>query len=234
TVIPSTGLSYVPEVEPGGIFGRPRLTVPAQGTGMRFNVANTFQGKFDTLGTKRDLGSVNLSSGYDLISKHMNPLDVNAAVQPLQGTRLTLNIDARASWKFDSLARPRDYALATAFYWNGFTTDTAHHRDQGVQLGLRHTLGGTSGSAVYNMVTANAAVAAWGWKLTLNDFGYNFQARQLANYSFTLWRDLHCWEAIVNLQKLGPKWNYDFEMRIKKLPDVRLGKSLFRGVLPGS
>ncbi len=233
-VTPGIGILYEPRVLPGGLFGRPQFLDTAQTATLGFNVANTFQGKFDTLGTKRDLGSVNLASGYNLISKQMSPLDVNAATQPLQGTRLNLNIDARASWKFDSLPRPRDYSVATAFYWNGFTTDTTHRRDQGLELGLRHTVGGNSDSITYNMVTASAAIASFGWKLSLNDFGYNFKARQLANYSFTLWRDLHCWEAIVNLQKLGPKWNYDFEVRIKKLPDVRFGKSLFRGVLPGS
>jgi hypothetical protein len=234
TVIPSAGLSYVPEVKPGGAFGRPRFLVPADGTGLRLRLENTFQGKFDTMGMKRDLGSLDLSSSYDLIKKQMAPLEMSAGVRPLQGTRLALNVDARATSRFESLPRLRDYSVATAFYWNGFATDTMHHRDQGLQLGLRHTLGGGSDNTALNMVTANAAVAAFGWKLSLNDFGYNFTARQLANYSLTLWRDLHCWEAIVNLQRLGEKWNYDFEVRIKKLPDVRFGKSLFRGVLPGS
>jgi hypothetical protein len=234
TVTPSAGISYVPDVAPGGLFGRPSFLKPVEGTALSFSVGNTFQGKFDTAGTKRDLGSVNLSSGYNIITKQMKQLDVAAAVRPLQGTRLSLDVDARAGFLFDSLPRPRDYSVATAFNWNGFTTDTARHRDQGIQLGLRHTVGGNPDSVTYHMITATAALAAFGWKLGLNDFGYNFKARQLANYSFTLWRDLHCWEAIINLQKLGDRFNYDFEVRIKKLPDVRFGKSTFRGLLPGS
>jgi hypothetical protein len=47
-----------------------------------------------------------------------------------------------------------------------------------------------------------------------------------------LTKDLHCWEAFATLQKLGPHWTYDFEIRIKKLPDVKVGKGTFGSILP--
>jgi len=42
-----------------------------------------------------------------------------------------------------------------------------------------------------------------------------------------LTKDLHCWEAFAKLQKLGTRWSYDFEVRIKKLPDLKVGKGTF-------
>jgi hypothetical protein len=47
-----------------------------------------------------------------------------------------------------------------------------------------------------------------------------------------LTKDLHCWEAFAKLQKLGTRWSYDFEVRIRKLPDLKIGKGTFGSLLP--
>ena len=83
------------------------------------------------------------------------------------------------------------------------------------------------------MITGTAAFAIPGWKLSLTDFGYNFTQKQVTNYGLLLTKDLHCWEAFAKLQKLGTRWTYDFEVRIKKLPDLKVGKGTFGSLLPG-
>jgi len=233
SVTPGVGLSYVPEVDTGGLFGRPRFTTPGSGTALRFNLQNGFQAKTDTLGTKLDLGSVNFASAYDLVSHKLSPLTGIAGFRPLQSTNLNLQLDAQAAYDFDSMALRKDYSVNTTLYWNRIGTDSAHGT-RGFQLGLTHTLGRDASGNGINMVRATAAAAAFGWRVTLGNFGYNFQKKELADYGFTVWRDLHCWEAIVNVQRLGPKWKYDFEARIKALPDIRFSKSLFQPFLPGA
>jgi len=106
--------------------------------------------------------------------------------------------------------------------------DTVTKLERGFRLSLNHAFGADS----LNMLKGTAAFALAGWKLDLTGLGYNFARNQLTDYGIMVTRDLHCWEAIGKLQKLGTKWSYDFELRIKKLPDLKLGKSTFGSLLP--
>jgi hypothetical protein len=238
---PTAALTYTPKVDLGPLFGRPHLLDPENAL-VSLGLGNTFQAKVDTMRTKRDLGSVNFNSSYDLLKKHLSPLRGTALIQPLQGSNLNLAVDASAGFDFDSLDLSKDYSIATTFNLNRISTpklDTTGHRRQdsddqwpvGFQLGFTHTYGQSGGTTVH-MITGTATVAIPGWKLSLTDFGYNFAQKQVTNYGLLLTKDLHCWEAFAKLQKLGSRWSYDFEVRIKKLPDVKVGKGTFGSILP--
>lgn len=228
-VDPSVALSYQPKVNAGGLFGKPLFTHP-EAAGIAFSLRNSFQAKVDTMRTKRDLGEVDFTSSYDLLKKQLSPLRGDAHFQPLTGSNLNLAIDASAGLDFETLGMSKDYSIATTFNWNRMSSDSAR-AERGFELGLSHTFGRSGGTAV-DMITGTAAVAIPGWKLNLTDFGYNFTQKQVTNYGLMLTKDLHCWEAFATLQKLGPHWTYDFEIRIKKLPDVKVGKGTFGSILP--
>jgi hypothetical protein len=246
TISPTAALAYEPKVDSGPLFGRPHLLDPENAL-VTLGLANTFQAKVDTLRTKRDLGSVNFSSSYNLLKvdtspknnsnplKHLSPLRGTARIQPLQGSNLRLAIDASAGFDFDSLDLSKDYSVATTFNWNRIGSDSTRV-ERGFQLSLSHTFGRGSGGTAIHMVTGTAAVAIPGWKLSLTDFGYNFAAeypqKKITNYGLLLTKDLHCWEAFAKLQRLGDRWSYDFEIRIKKLPDLKVGKGTFGSLLP--
>jgi hypothetical protein len=235
TATPTAGLAYEPKVDPGPLFGRPHLLDP-QTARLNLGLGNSFQAKVDTAGTKRDLGTISFSTTYNLLDsapdpvKRLSPLIGNLSIDPLQGSNLKLSIDASAGFDFDSLALSKNYSIATTFNLNriGFDSTRAEH---GFQIALSHTYGHSSGSPVH-MITGAAAVAIPGWKLSLTDFGYNFTQKQVTNYGLLLTKDLHCWEAFAKLQRLGTRWSYDFEVRIKKLPDLKIGKGTFGSLLP--
>lgn len=226
TVTPNAAISYRPQVDPGGVFGRPSFGTPAQSR-IDVGLANSFQAKLDTVGTKRDLGYVNFASGYDLVQKRVSPLTGNLSFQPLQEPNLSLAVDAGATFDLESLKMTTNQYLTSSFNWLQQRTDSVSKQPRGFALGLRHTLAPDA-----NMITGRAEVAAWGWRLSLNSVGYNFKTRRFANYEITLWRDLHCWEALATYKRLGDRWDYDFIVRIKALPDIRFGRSLFGSLLP--
>ena len=250
TATPTAELAYEPKVDSGPLFGRPHLLDP-QLARVNLGLGNTFQAKVDTAGTKRDLGTVNFSTSYNLLDttsgplKRLSPLIGTVAIDPLQGSNLNLSVDATAGFDFDSLALSKNYSIATTFNLNRISIstpklDTTGHRLQdpddqspvGFQLGFTHTYSHNSGPSAVHMITGTATVAIPGWKLTLTDFGYNFTQKQVTNYGLLLTKDLHCWEAFAKLQKLGTRWSYDFEIRIKKLPDLKVGKGTFGSLLP--
>jgi hypothetical protein len=246
TITPTAGLTYEPDVDSGPLFGRPRVFGPRVAQA-NLALGNSFQAKVDTAGTKRDLGTVSFSTSYNLLDtarsprtghlqtahevlNNLTPLRGVLSIRPLQGANLSLSIDAAAGFDFDSLDLSKDYSVATAFYLNRIGLDSTR-AGRGFQLGLNHTYIHSS-TGPSHMITGTAAVAIPGWKLTLTDFGYNFTQKQVANYGLLLTKDLHCWEAFAKLQKLGTRWSYDFEVRIKKLPDIKVGKGTFGSILP--
>jgi hypothetical protein len=236
TATPTAGLSYQPKVDSGPLFGRPHLLDP-QVARVNLGLGNTFQAKVDTAGTKRDLGTVNFSTSYNLLDsspgplRRLSPLIGALSIDPLQGSNLNLSIDASAGFDFDSLDFSKNYSIATTFNLNRIGFDSTR-AERGFQLGFSHTFSHGSGGSAVHMITGTAAVAIPGWKLSLTDFGYNFTQKQVTNYGLLLTKDLHCWEAFAKLQKLGTRWSYDFEVRIKKLPDLKIGKGTFGSLLP--
>jgi hypothetical protein len=236
TATPTAGLAYEPKVDSGPLLGRPRLLDPKTAR-VNLGFGNSFQAKVDSAGTKRDLGTIGFSTSYNLLDtaprplNRLSPLIGTLSVDPLHGTNLNLSIDASAGFDFDSLDFSKNYSIATTFNMNRIGLDSAR-AERGFQIGLNHTYSHAAGGYAAHMITATAAVAIPGWKLTLSDFGYNFAAKQVTNYGLLLTKDLHCWEAFAKLQKLGTRWSYDFEVRIKKLPDLKIGKGTFGSLLP--
>jgi hypothetical protein len=240
TATPTAGLAYEPKVDSGPLFGRPRLLDP-KAARVNLGFGNSFQAKVDSAGTKRDLGTIGFSTSYNLLDSspgplnRLSPLIGTLSIDPLQGTNLNLSIDASAGFDFDSLDFSKNYSIATTFNWNRIGFDSAH-AERGFQLGLSHTYSRTAGGSPAHMITGTAAVAIPGWKLSLTDFGYNFTEsdpkKKITNYGLQLTKDLHCWEAFAKYQRLGSRWTYDFEIRIKKLPDLKIGKGTFGSLLP--
>jgi hypothetical protein len=239
TATPTAALSYAPKMvtaDPALLFGRPHFLDPERAL-VNLGLANTFQAKVDSVGTKRDLGTIGFSTSYNLLDtaprplNRLSPLIGTLSVDPLQGTNLNLSIDASAGFDFDSLNVSKNYSIATTFNMNRIGLDSSR-AERGFQMGFSHTYSRGSGGSPAHMITGTAAVAIPGWKLSLTDFGYNFTAKQVTNYGLLLTKDLHCWEAFAKLQKLGTHWSYDFEVRIKKLPDLKIGKGTFGSLLP--
>ena len=239
TVTPNAALTYEPTmdtVDPVPLFGRPHFLDPENAL-VSLGLGNMFQAKVDTAGTKRDLGTVSFNTSYNLLDSspgplnRLSPLLGTVSIDPLQGSNLNLSVDASAGFDFDSLDFSKNYSIATTFHLNRIGFDSTR-AERGFQLGLSHTYGHSSAGTSAHMITGTAAVAIPGWKLSLTDFGYNFAQKQFTNYGLLLTKDLHCWEAFAKLQKLGTRWSYDFEVRIKKLPDLKVGKGTFGSLLP--
>ncbi|MEO0079981.1 MAG: putative LPS assembly protein LptD [candidate division WOR-3 bacterium] len=237
TVTPNIGLTWEPAVTPKGLFGhiQPLDSARAQ---LTLLVNNGFQAKVGPEKQKRDIGSATFSTSWNLRTRRLSPILAGVSITPLAPfpardtgpvrIRADMRIDASGSFLPDSMRLARDIPVATSFSWEMTRHDTLHKTETGIRLNLSHSFG-----QLHNMLTGSVSIAIPGWRLSLNSLGYNFRDRRLTDYSLTLWKDLHCWEAFVNLNRLGAKWTYDFAVQIKKLPEVKFGKSTFRTFLPG-
>ncbi len=241
TTRPGLSLEYIPEVTRRTFIGTPDLLSPDNAK-LAMTLSNGFEAKAGSLKTKHDIGRLDLGTAYDLTADSLNlsPLTARARLNPLPGLgKLRLSIDADASYDFYDARVRDDWDVSTSLYWEHLfwqapIRDSARsqirhpsQRDLKFEISLGHTF-----SERANMVRASAGLYIPGWKLTLSSLGYNFKTKDLTNYNITLWRDLHCWEAIVTFDKLGETWKYDFEIRIRKLTDIKFGKGTVRSFLP--
>jgi hypothetical protein len=64
------------------------------------------------------------------------------------------------------------------------------------------------------------------WKLSLSR-RYDFIAHKVIGEEFSISRDLHCWSADFSFDRLGARWRYDFTLKLKALPEIKVGKGLF-------
>jgi hypothetical protein len=239
TTRPGLSLEYIPEVTRRTFIGTPDLLSP-ENARLSMTLSNGFEAKAGSLKTKLDIGRLDLGTSFDLTTDSLSPLSARARLNPMPGLgKLRLSVDADASFDFYEARIRDDWDVSTSLswhhlFWQAPIRDSARsqirhpsQRDLKFEIGLGHTF-----SERANMVRASAALYVPGWKLTLGSLGYNFKTKDLTNYNIALWRDLHCWEAIVTFDKLGETWKYDFEIRIRKLTDIKFGKGTVRSFLP--
>ena len=108
-------------------------------------------------------------------------------------------------------------------------------------VGYNYTLSGYGASRQrQSNVRYNAsAQLSQGWKLMLSA-NYDIDARNFATQSYSLVRDLHCWQAIFTHERTGTDWIYYFKIEIKVHPDIKYERgtraldSGFGGSLPTS
>lgn len=237
TAIPAFSLRYEPAILSGGLFGRPRLD-SVRSASLSASLENGFQVKAGPDKRKLDIGRVGLTTSYDLKTGRLTPVNADLGITPLLPFRaadtgrirrgLDIRVDAAGSFDASELRPSDDYSVRTSLTWQWTVRDSAPGSERGIKLSASHALGRNQ-----HMLLGTVSIALPGWNLSLNSLGYNFALKQLTDYSLSITRDLHCWEALVNLSSLGATWRYDFEVRIKKLPDVKFGKSTFRTFLPG-
>ena len=84
---------------------------------------------------------------------------------------------------------------------------------------------GSSGEGIYRTKRSNVRYNAsgqlsQGWKLTFSGY-YDIDARNFTQQSYSLVRDLHCWQASFTHQRTGSDWRYYFEISIKAHPDIK-------------
>jgi hypothetical protein len=239
-VTPSVGFSLTPQTKQYSIWGVPRLDTVPQSANLSFSVNNFFQGKLLKKDEKQDIATLVFQSNFDLKEKILSPLAVNSDIYLINKTNMhfTTNISLTYPWEKRPISKVRISALSfnNNFSYSFTRKDTIKKQEQGLNLSLNHFLtayldGYSQLSTQSNMLNAVINLSPVGWKFDFST-GYNFKEKRITDYSLSIWKDLHCWETIININRFGSEWAYDFKVRIKKIPDVAVGKGILGFVLP--
>jgi len=239
-VTPSISYNLRPTTNQYRFWGIPKLDTIPQTSNVGFSLNNLFQGKFNRVAEKRDLANIGLQSSYDFTTRALSPLSLNSDLYFLntKDMHLITNVSLVYPWEQRPISHVRvsNLSVNTNFNYSFTKKDTITQQDQGLTITVNHYLtansdGLSSPTIQSNMLNGIISIVPKGWRFDFTA-GYNLKQKSLTDYSISIWKDLHCWEAIVNINRFGSQWAYDFKVRIKKIPDVALGKGILGFVVP--
>ena len=84
----------------------------------------------------------------------------------------------------------------------------------GFNYTFRYTNNGIRGSIVQTLGFNGSVTLTQKWGLQFSG-GYDFEAKRITPGTFTLTRDLHCWEMVFDWVPIGFRKSWSFTIRVK-------------------
>ncbi|MBI4721586.1 MAG: LPS-assembly protein LptD [Candidatus Stahlbacteria bacterium] len=178
--------------------------------GCAFSVGNNFE---LVVGKKKFyLATLNIASSWNFDKDSLNPISISmeSRVIPLLNIRATGSYAPYAdTFSFTQLIvgsyfSRKDISLTLNY---SCTPRQGWQSDQSLRFGINTKL------------TKN-------WKLSFSGT-YDFLSGTLIDERFSIYRDLHCWDMVFNFDRYGEAWRYDLEVKLKAIPEVKVGKGVF-------
>lgn len=87
-------------------------------------------------------------------------------------------------------------------------------------LDFRYSRGADPSNASYWVDGGLAFSPSERWRLNYA-VHYDLEAREVASQEYTIYRDLHCWEALFTRRYYEGEWQYYFRVSVKALPEIK-------------
>lgn len=211
-MLPSISYTYTPAFDFAGFPSATGIPVYAHTNRIGFGLNQELEAKIGDELKKNNILRLNLNMGYDFIRDSLSPVTflASAPYNPFPAPITSFSIQVTG----DLNPYTKDYTYnitntsGIKFDFFSLTVSQSYRRGGIYQIWFNGDLKPTEH-----------------WSLTYSA-RYDWQTKSIIDYSFGLVRDLHCWEAMLNLNQLGDDWRYDFKIRIKTIPEVSIGKGL--------
>ncbi len=93
-------------------------------------------------------------------------------------------------------------------------------RPWNASLTFRYSRGATPGSESYWVDSSVAFSPTPKWRINYS-LHYDLEAAEVASQEYTVYRDLHCWEAQFTRRYYNEEWQYYFRISVKALPELQ-------------
>lgn len=212
TLNPNINLNYEPEVK----RNLPNFKEKPKSIFLGFNIVNNFNIKYlrKNEEIKKDFLILNVNGGYSFLEKGVSPININGEIRFFEEKNIKFNSNFSLLYNFkENIFEP---TLTNNLEW-----EIEIFKVCSLNMKLNHII-----SKTYHMIQNSGYLNFSKIKFNFS-FGYNGKEKKFTDYSISIWKDLHCWEGIFNFSKFGVLWRYDFKFRIKKIPEVAIGKDIF-------
>ncbi len=155
------------------------------------------------------LGRVDISTTWNFDNKRWNPITVSFGTSPING----LSLRGGGIWD----------TYTNNVYGKYLVTSYSLLRDD-FRTTLTYNIREGSDESVWGSIYMKPTR---GWRVE-GGIRYNIRNANIINQYVSLKRDLHCWELQFNYQRYGERWNYDFRLQIKAIPEIKVGKEIVK------
>jgi hypothetical protein len=182
-----------------------------------FSVSNDFWVMVNE--KKINLARLGASSGWNFQEEQVNPVSLSlySTASRFMGLRSQATYDPREPRKLKLLNvtltsnySMKDFSISANYNWiprEGWRDDQS----------LRFTI---------------SAKLTESWRMGFSGM-YDFLNHSLIDQRISLRRDLHCWQGVFSFNRYADTWRYDFQIKVKALPEIKVGKGLFGFMFPG-
>lgn len=163
-------------------------------------------------GRKINLGRADISTNWNFDNKRWNPVVISFTISPTRG----ISLRGGGLW---------NTYMGSVYGKYLVTTYTLSRGD--FRATLTYNIREGSDESVWGSIYMNPTR---GWRVE-GGIRYDIRNANIINEYVSLKRDLHCWELQFNYQRYGERWNYDFKLRIKAIPEIKVGKEIVKMLL---
>jgi lipopolysaccharide assembly outer membrane protein LptD (OstA) len=211
-ISPSMTYLYTPDFSFGrfpSVYGIPNY---AHTNNLGFGVDQVFEAKITEELKKQIIVRLGVHTGYNLITDSLSSIlySVEFPYNPFPAPITKFTTRVNGSYNYYN----KDYTY--------IITNTSALKMSFFSINLNQSY---AKDGIYQIWFNGDIKPTRNWSITYAA-RYDWENKELVDYSFGLNRDLHCWEAVFNFNQLGDTWRYDFQIRIKEIPDVTIGKGL--------
>ena len=216
-VLPKISYSYTPDFDFGGFPSVSGIPQFSKMHNLGFGLDQEFIAKIGEKRATQGLARISLNSGYNLLTDSLSMMafligfPYNPFPKPI--TSFNTQIDGSIS------PYTKDYTYSII---NNIAIETEFFT-------MRFSQSYRKGGVYQSWFNGNIKPTK-NWSLSYAA-RYDWQTKELVDYSIGLNRDLHCWQAVFSFNQLGEAWRYDFKVQIKQIPEVTIGKGLLGYVL---
>ncbi|MEW6684830.1 MAG: LPS assembly protein LptD [Candidatus Edwardsbacteria bacterium] len=249
-VSPQVSYNYAPKIDQSKFYSFGGIREFGQQKSMSFSLSQKLQAKVKSKNKelKYDLMALNSFVSYNFLQRQPHRLsELNSQLTPLPGSRqlqtritmthnlpkkkltyysitTTLNISSPTETKTKvdlsvESQQSREEAKST-------TVDTLEETETPMTLPwnlyLTHNYSKSSeqpkGISSFNAHLQFNLTKNWQIDYYLN---YNLATKKIVSQDWSVYRDLHCWEARFSRQSTGERWWYEFRINIKALPEIK-------------
>lgn len=163
-------------------------------------------------GRRIDMGRGGISTTWNFDNERWNPMVISLITSPTKGVSLR----GGGIWDTHTDSLYGKYLVTT------YTLSRGDFR-----VTLTYNIREGSDESVWGSIGMKPTR---GWRVE-GGIRYDIRNANIISENISLKRDLHCWELVFNYQRYGERWNYDFRLRIKAIPEIKVGKEVIKMLL---
>lgn len=216
-VLPKVSYTYTPEQNTGHlpiVAGIPRFS---KANAIGLGLDQVFEAKIGADEEKRILSQLGIATTYNLLTDSLSQITYSLELPYNPFPRPITTFTSQLRGSLNPYTQEYAYTISnTSALTTSFFTVTINQQ--------------YAKDGIYQVWFGGEVKPTPHWALSYSA-RYDWDQKEFVNYSFGLRRDLHCWEAVFNFNQLGDDWRYDFQIRIRDIPEVTIGKGLLGYIL---